>query len=751
MPGMPDRHASPRSLTWRFPIARVHAGVPLGNGVQGLLIHGAGRRLIITVGRAGFWDHRGGNDFTSRTTFAEVRRLLEAHDADGLRRAFRVDSTTHQDAGRPHQIGGGRIEIDLGEGWQLLSAELQLDCGRITVQAARPDGGLVHLAIRQASHAELSLIEVPPQTAVRVRPSWDWVGQELSRVGCQPPTRIDGEVQGFVQTLPADPGLAIACRRLDGLVAIASAIGDQPWPVALAHLQRVHDQALWDETARFWTGYWDEVPRICCQDPLGDETVQYGLYKQACTTPPQGVACTLQGPFMEEYQLPPWSNDYHFNINAQMIYAPALTSNRLAHLDPLWAMIRSWWPRLQANAAAFFQTPQAMMLPHAVDDRCQVVGNFWTGAIDHGCTAWMALLAWQHYRHGLDADLLCSLAWPLLLGAFHGYRAMLEQAADGTWHLPVSTSPEYRGKALDAWGRDASFQLAAFHRVCRILPQAAIALGEPIDPVWADLAAHTPPYSLVEGFRSEEHRHEGRCRRIGLWQGQDLDDSHRHHSHLAGIWPFCTVDPADPAQQEVIRSSLHHWTRRGAGAWSGWCVPWASILWSRCGVPDAALAWLQWWRNAFVNEGRGTMHNAFCPGLSVIADGWSQMPGGRAITGEVGEIMQLDAGFGALSAVLEMLCQQHEDTIHLPARLPRIWEHQAISFDRLRTEGAFQVGAEAEGGSWRRIRIRSLAGGTLRLRHGWSGCRVGGAVQAGPELVRYCHQGEELTLEPGNG
>jgi len=29
--------------------------------------------------------------------------------------------------------------------------------------------------------------------------------------------------------------------------------------------------------------------------------------------------------------------------------------------------------------------------------------------------------------------------------------------------LPVSVSPEYNGSGMNAWGRDASFQLAAFH------------------------------------------------------------------------------------------------------------------------------------------------------------------------------------------------------------------------------------------------------------------------------------------------
>ena len=58
-------------------------------------------------------------------------------------------------------------------------------------------------------------------------------------------------------------------------------------------------------------------------------------------------------------------------------------TNRLAHFEPLWAMIRDWMPKLKAYGEAFFGVPGALMLPHAVDDRCNVVGSFWTGTIDH--------------------------------------------------------------------------------------------------------------------------------------------------------------------------------------------------------------------------------------------------------------------------------------------------------------------------------------------------------------------------------
>ena len=60
-----------RLLTWEFPLPRTHTGALLGNGAQGLMVWGD-EALNITVAHAGFWDHRGGNPFTSRTSYAEV-------------------------------------------------------------------------------------------------------------------------------------------------------------------------------------------------------------------------------------------------------------------------------------------------------------------------------------------------------------------------------------------------------------------------------------------------------------------------------------------------------------------------------------------------------------------------------------------------------------------------------------------------------------------------------------------------------
>jgi hypothetical protein len=723
----------------------------LGNGVQGLLIWGTDT-LNFTVARAGFWDRRGGNPFETRATFNDVRRLLEANDETGIRELFAGRPRRDGQPNRPQQLGGGRLELVFRKGIHPSEGALDLATATLTVTLANAAGTCGHVIVRQATYSEIAWIDLDRAAhkalkTVRLVPAWEHCSKELERVGVQPPEcwhRRNGG--GFCQRLPDDDPLAVAWCRDGRRIALATALGPNARDAVGGMLATDRRQAL-AATRDWWAAYWRDVPAVRLPDPDLQFAYDYGVYKQAGLTPDHGVAATLQGPWMEEYQIPPWSNDYHFNINAEMIYWPCLATNRHRHLEPLWAMLRSWMPRLRRNAAQFFGRDDALMLPHAVDDRCQVVGSFWTGTIDHACTAWMAQLAWLHYRYSMDAAVLRETAWPLLNGAFNGYAAMLEEVDDNggrRFSLPVSVSPEYGGSEMNAWGRDASFQLAAIHALCAILPQAAHVLGEPEDPRWADVARRLPPYTLINPVAGLAA--SAATGRIALWEGQDLAQSHRHHSHLASLYPFCTVDPCDPAHHAVVARSLTHWTSMGAGLWTGWCIPWAAILCARCGLADAAVNWLRFWRMNFTNEGHGTLHNADFPGCTAWADNALETPDFRKAA-DFREVMQMDAGMGAVTAVLELLVQNRADGIHVLPRLPKHWRD--LEFDGIRTEGAFQVGATVRKGHVTEVRIHSTAGSPLALTHGIAGpWTLDGRKRSGTRLVLPRTQpGQILSLK----
>ena len=206
------------------------------------------------------------------------------------------------------------------------------------------------------------------------------------------------------------------------------------------------------------------------------------------------------------------------------------------------------------------------------------------------------------------------------------------------------------------------------------------------------------------------------------------------------------MDPLAPEHKTIVAESLQHWTHRGAGEWAGWSIPWASMLCSRCGLPDAALLWLRWWDYSFTNEGYGTLHNADFPGCSAWNDGALFHPDFEKQQPYIWEVMQMDAGLAAVWAICEMLVQCAGDEVRVISRWPKRWRD--FSFDRIRTEGAFLVGATVRDRKLREVRVESLAGQPIQLSHGFVGAwQVNdGPPQIGPVWQAETRSGERYVL-----
>lgn len=736
-----------KKLVWHFPLPRPHTGMLIGNGIQGLMIWGQENRLHITIGHGGFWDHRGANDLGKLTTFSELKDMLYADRSEDVRNMF---SFTPKQEERPRQIGGGRLALNLPENYRLLHAELNLSNGKAVVFFTDPHGTKDSLFIEQAISQPVAKVTLPKALHVDVQfiSSWQYVKGILQKTGIEPPYEFEKAkgVKGFVQTLPEDDPLAVGYRQSEGKVIFGSVLKKAAEQSLFDMLAGDRVEKLKPETLAWWATYWQDVPKISLPDPVLQEIVDYGLYKQACSTPPHAKAAGLQGPFNEEYQLPPWANDYHFNINVEMIYGPALASNRAAHLMPLWKMINSWLPELREKGERFYGRKNALIFPHAVDDRGQVIGQFWTGIIDKACAAWMADMAWKHYRYTLDRPILDTIAWPLLEGAFEAYWACLEEVPDAKggkrYSLPVSISPEYGAAYYEykrAWGRDASFELAALHCIAGILPKAAALLGKQEDPRWRDVSLRLPHYTTVDDIWMQERRFAGE--RIALWENLDYIESHRHHSHLAGIYPFCTIDPQDERHQKIVATTMRNWVFKGAGNWSGWSIPWASSIWSRLDNPEAAVMWLHYWVMNFVNEGRGSLYEAGFQGQTLQ----SVVPWSKRSNEPNGEKMQLDAAMSAVTAVFDLLLQQRNDVLVVLPSIHQDWKD--FSFENILAEGAFLVSAKVEGGQKKEITIVSQKGGKLQLDHGLGGSFfVNGKPANSPVFTADTTPGELIKL-----
>ena len=402
-------------------------------------------------------------------------------------------------------------------------------------------------------------------------------------------------------------------------------------------------------------------------DPVIQGLFDYGMYRFGAMTDPDGVPAGLQGPWIEDNNLPPWSGDYHFNINVQECYSPAYRGGHFANMMPLFRMILSWKPVLRENAQKFAGA-DGYVLPHSVSDRGVNIGGFWTGTIDHGSTAWVADMMWRYVNYSRDLDFLRRDAYDYMKGAMRVYRAMMSEDGKGNLAFPTGPSPEFGGSDFHkAVGRNPSFQLAAAHRLARNLIAAAAMLGERPDAMWLDVEKRLPLASI-------DDKQGG----ILLFENRPLSESHRHHSHMAGLFPFDIFDLSDPAMSRTVEKTYAHWRAKGTDLWTGWCVPWAAVLNVHVGESQEAVKLLHDWDEYFTNPG----HASRCyPWKSGFAKEGRPPRVGRDGRHAGHEIMQMDGQCAFAAAVLEMMAHEVNGKTEFFRGCPPEWKD--VSFENI--------------------------------------------------------------------
>jgi hypothetical protein len=254
-----------------------------------------------------------------------------------------------------------------------------------------------------------------------------------------------------------------------------------------------------------------------------------------------------------------------------------------------------------------------------------------------------------------------------------------------------------------------------------------------------------PPYSISTNPKTLEYP-QYTSKKIGIWENMDLVESHRHHSHMASIYPFVTINPFDSAHSGLVNNTYYNWSRKGTGAWTGWCVPWASILFSRINQPESAVSTLKWGKMNFTNEGRATLHDVFNPlittSLRPIVYGPREVSNGKFWS----EKMQLDAGFGNLEAIAEILFQNRRDGLHILPEIPYTWKN--FSFDGLHAEGGLIIGATVKNGEISEIRLRCKRKTKIKIHHGLgSSYKINGKTSKGNLVEGEFGKDEILILE----
>ena len=674
-------------VVWEFPReGGCHEGLAFADGVTGVLVWGGGETVNLTVGRADLWDHRGGYDWLPEQNYTNIVALVGRNDRERLVGLFRNEVPPNW-GGRynPYMLPLGRVTLTV-PGAELRRGELDPKTGLGKLTFAK-DGNAFTAELAMSKDSRTFALRFPAGVAFSARTmpamSTPRVREKLLPRGFKDAKVLDAGTQGgLMWELPADPSVTLAWRKAGDTLFVQTGRG----AAGVRALPGGFD-AVADDARLYWRRFWVEGARVTVPDPVIQRIFDYGMYRFGAMTDPDGVPAGLQGPWLEDDKLVPWNGDYHFNINVQECYSPAYRGGHVKNLLPLFRMIRTWWPKLRENARLFCGVEDGFTLPHSVDDRGVCIGGFWAGTIDHASTAWVAKMMFDYVLYSGDREFLRSDAYPFMKGAMKVYRAMMEDEG-GALALPLGPSPEWGGPELrDNVGRNPSFQLAAAHRLARNLIVAAGMLGETPDPMWVDVERRLPPYVRADPLPAGYYD-DG----ILLFEGQALTESHRHHSHMAGFYPFDTIDILKEPMREVAGLTYYNWVRRGSGSWAGWSMPWASVLQTHAGNSEAAVLMLRNWKRFFCNPGHGSRHDIYLPGFSSMRRGERFYALGVRGGPPGEEIMQMDGMCASAAAVMELMVHEVNGRNEFFRGCPPEWKR--VSFENILLSDGRRVSGE---------------------------------------------------------
>ena len=442
---------------------------------------------------------------------------------------------------------------------------------------------------------------------------------------------------------------------------------------------------------------------------------QYGRYALIASSRSGSLPANLQGTW-NTYNTSPWGSGYWHNLNVQMNYWPAFTTN-------LAETFEAYVEYNDAFLQAAMDKADQDIAENNPDDYGKDGGNGWTIGISTfpnrlaagasaGHLGFTTMMYWDYYNYTKDPEIL-EQVYKILIEAARYITKCVELDENGEYLIQNCDSPEVHVNGIWYYTNGTTYaQTFAYlnnYNALEIAKELGVDFTDTthkdyaiIQTVLEQLDKYNPIKIGLSG-QIKEFREEDFYSSIGD------DPNHRHLSMLVGLYPGNIINSSTPAWLDASEVSLKG---RELSNSTGWAYAHKTALYARAKDGNAARENV----DALLGD---TYPNFF-------TEHWG--------------FYQADANYGITAGMAEMLLQSNSGYIDILPALPDNWA--TGSYTGLVAAGNFEVSAAWENGLAKTFNITSKSGGTASVYYpSITNARV---VDSDGNEVNYTVSGDNL-------